>query len=358
MSGRLVLYGAGGYTGRLIADALAARGVDLALAGRSRERLMPLAQRLHAPLSVAAADDPEALRAAFAGAGVVINAAGPFPATAAPVLEACLAVKAHYFDVGGEGPVYEALHGYDDAARRAGIMATPGAGFVVAASDALASHVAARLPHARKLWLGFSRADPISRGSLASMLDLASGSVTIRRDGRLAAVAAGRLTHAFDFGAGPSLATAAPWPDPFSAYLTTGIPNIEAYLEADALARAAYGAAAMFAPALLWPGARAALEAMAKFWPEGPSEAARAATPKVVVAEAEDAFGRRVVARLFTPNVYSFTRDCVARLAERALAGDVRPGYQTPAGAYGAEFVLDLPGVKREDACSRAPSRP
>ena len=341
----LVVYGASGYTGRLILAEARARGLDVVAAGRSRERLAGLG----APVRVAAADNPEALAVAFAGARVVINAAGPFHLTAAAVLAACIRAGAHYLDVGGEGPVFEALTRYDEPARRAGVMVMPGAGYVMAASDALAAHVARRLPQARRLWLGFSRADPISRGSLASMLDLADSRVTIRRGGRLVAVPAGSLARAFDFGGGPSRCMLVPWPDPFSAYLTTKIPNIEAYLEADILAEAGNRMASLFAPALKLPMARLALDALTLGWPEGPSEAERAATPKIVVAEAEDAYGRRVASRLSTPNVYSFTRDCVVALAARALAGDAPAGYQTPAGAYGPDFPLELPGVRRDD---------
>jgi short subunit dehydrogenase-like uncharacterized protein len=338
----LVVYGASGYTGRLILAQAHAQGLEVVAAGRSRERLGASAR-------VAAVDDPAALAAAFAGARVVINAAGPFHLTAAPVLAACLKAGAHYLDVGGEGPVFEALARTDEAARRAGVMVMPGAGYVMAASDALAAHVARRLPQARRLWLGFSRGDPISRGSLASMLDLADSRVTIRQGGRLIAVPAGALARAFDFGAGPSPCMLVPWPDPFSAYLTTGIDNIEAYLEADIATQAGYRMASLFAPMLKLPMARLGLDALASVWPEGPSEAARAATPKIVIAEAEDAEGRRVAARLATPNVYSFTRDCVVALAARALAGDAPAGFQTPAGAYGADFALELPGVRRED---------
>lgn len=346
----LVLYGASGYTGRLIVERARERGLALVLAGRSRARLEPMGL----PFRVAAVDDPHALSAAFAGARVVINAAGPFPATARPVVEACLDVGAHYFDVGGEGPVFEALHRYDSAARQAKIMVMPGTGFVMAASNALAAHVAAHMPDMRRLWLGFSRADPISRGSFASMLDLADGWVTIRRGGRLVAIPAGSLQRDFDFGQGPSRCMAAPWPDPYSAYFTTGAPDIEAYLEADALARTAYRAVSLFAPAARLPYARETLERVAEFWPEGPTEAQRAATPKIVVAEAEDIYRRRTRARLFTPNVYSFTRDCIVALAERALGGDARPGYATPAEVYGADFVLALAGVRREDATDPA----
>ncbi len=266
-----MIYGATGYTGRLLTARARERGLDAVLAGRSRERLAALGPRA----AVAVVDDPAALRAAFAGAGVVVNAAGPFHLTARPVLQACLDVGAHYLNVGGEGPVFEALNGYNDAARHAKILVMPGAGFVVAASDCLAAHVAARLPNARSLWLGFSRADPISRGSLGSMLDLADSRVTIRRGGRLVAIPAGSRAREFDFGAGASSAMVAPWPDPFSACLTTGIPNIEAYLEADSLTRSTYRAASLFAPALKLAPARRTVDAMTSGWPEGPSEAER-----------------------------------------------------------------------------------
>lgn len=346
MSGRLAICGASGYTGPLLAAGCEARGLDAVLVGRNRERLAAVAGSF--ARRVASADDAQALRAAFSDCAVVVNSAGPFPRTAKPVLEACLAVGAHYFDVAGEAAVFAELRHYDAAARRAGGLVMPGAGFVVAAGDALAAHVVRLLPDATRLRLGFSRSDPISRGSFASMLDLADGYATVRRGGRLVAVNAGSLTHAFDFGAGPSAATLAPWPDPFSAYLTTGVPDIAAYLEADVVARAAYRVASGLATAL--PAARRAAEPLAQIWPDGPTEAQRAATPKIVVAEAEDVYRRRAVARLNTPNVYTFTADCVTALAQRALLGDARPGFWTPAGLYGPDFVLGLPGVCRDDA--------
>src|SRR5438270_531382 len=80
---------------------------------------------------------------------------------------------------------------------------------------------------------------------------------------RWVAVPAGGLQRDFDFGAGPSRCMAAPWPDPYSAFFTTGAPDIEAYLEADSMTRAAYGALSVFAPALRLPLARQALESAA-----------------------------------------------------------------------------------------------
>ena len=347
---RLLIYGAGGYTGRLLAAEARARGLDAVLAGRRADRLTPIAERLGLPFRVCAVDDPGELARAFADVAVVVNSAGPFEVTARPVLEACLRVGAHYLDVAGEIGVLRELSRRDAEAARAGVMVMPGAGFVCAASDCLAAHVAAHLPDAKYLRLGFSRGDRISRGSLASMFGLAGRAVPIRRDGKLRAIPAGSLQHAFDYGRGESVSMAVPWPDAFASFRTTGIPNIAGFLEADVFTRSAYRLASGLAAPLLAGPARRLLEALPALVPDGPSEAERAATPKVVVAEVEDGYRRVVTARLHTPNVYTFTRHCTIAIAERALAGEVRAGFRTPAEVFGPDFVLGLPGVWREDA--------
>ena len=89
-------------------------------------------------------------------------------------------------------------------------------------------------------------------------------------------------------------------------------------------------------------------------WPEGPSESQREGERRVIVAEVEDEYRRGKRARLHTPDGYSFTPLSALAIAQRVLAGDSPTGFQTPAGAYGPDFILDLPGVRREDA-SRYP---
>lgn len=354
MADRLLIYGAGGYTGRLLSARARMRGLDPIVAGRNRTRIEPLAQSLGLASRVVALDDPRAVDAALADAAVVVNAAGPFEATARPLAEACLRTGTHYLDVAGELPVLRYLGSLDAHAEQAGIMMMPGAGFVVAAADCLAAHVAARLPGALYLRLGFSRGDVISRGSFTSMLGMVSGFVPVRRNGVLRSVPAGSLERAFDFGSGASICTAMPWPDVFTAWFTTGIPNIEAYLEAGILGRTAYQLVSLAAEPLRLPPVQSLLALAARAWPAGPSETMRAATPKVIVAEAEDAYRRVVRARLHTPNVYTFTYYSVVAIAERVLAGQARPGFRTPAGAYGADFIQGFDGVRREDLMSHA----
>jgi short subunit dehydrogenase-like uncharacterized protein len=83
--------------------------------------------------------------------------------------------------------------------------------------------------------------------------------------------------------------------------------------------------------------------------PPGPPEQHRRTERRVIVAEAEDRLGRRVAARVHTPEAYACTAVTAVAVAERVLAGDLAVGYQTPAGLYGAGFVRALEGVVLED---------
>jgi short subunit dehydrogenase-like uncharacterized protein len=350
MAGRLLIYGASGFTGGLLVERARAVGVDTIVAGRSRERLKRIARESGLSYRVVKLEDHTGLDAALSEIDVVINGAGPFINTAGPIVEACLRTGTHYLDVTGEFPVFQQLHAYDEAAREAGVMVMPGAGFVVVASDCLAAHVAVHMPDACWLRLALSHSGLVSRGSYTTMLGLLRENVSIRRNGRLCAVPAGRLERGFDFGDGERLSTAASWADVFTAYYTTRIPNIEVYVEAGALARTLYQLTAYFADLLRLAPVRKLLELQARVLPEGPSEEQRAVAPRAIVAEAEDRYRRCVQARLHTPDGYSFTPLSALAIAERVLAGDVRAGFQTPAGLYGADFVLCLEGVRRDDA--------
>src|SRR5580765_143373 len=142
----LLLYGANGYTGELVARRAAAAGVPVVLAGRNAPAVAALAAELGQDHRAFALDDAAALDRALAGITVVLNCAGPFSRTAAPLVAACLRARAHYLDITGEIAVLEALATRDAEARARGIALLPGAGFDVVPTDCLAAHVARRLP--------------------------------------------------------------------------------------------------------------------------------------------------------------------------------------------------------------------
>ena len=349
MRRRVLIYGASGYSGRLIARRASALGCDAVLAGRNADRLRPLAASLGRPWRVVGLDSAVSLDAALADVGTVLHAAGPFASTALPMLEACLRTRTHYLDIAGELTVFQAVRRHDAEARARGVMLMPGAGFAIAASDCLAAHVAARVPQARYLRLALSRQEFTSRGSVRTMLGLIRGGVSVRRNGELVSVPVGRLERGFDFGEGERRSTAVSWADVVTAHETTSIPNIEVYAEADPLSRAAYQAAAWIAAPLGQAASGSLLQPLAGLWPEGPSDARRASRRHVIVAEVEDRWRQHTRARLTTPDGYSVTPVIAMEIVQRVLAGEIRPGFQTPAGLLGPDMILACEGVHRED---------
>ncbi|WNM58616.1 saccharopine dehydrogenase family protein [Candidatus Nitrospira allomarina] len=349
MAGRLLIYGANGFTGQLIAARAKNLGYDVVLAGRSTDRLKSLAQLLELPWRVFGLDDPQHLDEALVDVDAVLHLAGPFNVTAIPMLKACLRKVTHYLDVTGELGVFQALHRFDDEARSRGIMIMPGVGFVLLASDCLAAHVASKLPEAQYLRLGFSHPKFFSRGTLRTMLGLVREQVSIRREGRLTSVPVGRLERKFDYGEGQRVSTAVNWADVYTAYYTTGIPNIEVYAEAPFMERGLYKIGAWFAEPMRLASWQGIIDFQTRFWPEGPSSSARAGAKRVIVAEAEDRWRRQIRSRLYTPDGYDFTAVSALEIGQRVLKGEYQPGYQTPASVYGPDFVLSMDGVNRED---------
>ncbi len=347
-AGSLLIYGATGYSGRMLAERARLLGLDVILAGRNAERVQPLAASLGLPWRVFGLGDPARLDAGLAGAGVVLHAAGPFTSTAGPMIEACLRTRTHYLDIAGELTVFQAARRLDGEAARRGVMLMPGAAYAIVASDCLAAHVARQAPDATYLRLAQSKPEIASRGSVRTMFDLVRGGVSIRRAGDLVSVPVGRLERTFDFGEGPRTATAVSWADVVTAHHTTGIPNIEVYAEAGRLYRGVYQANAWFA-GQFGPLDERVVRPFVAAWPEGPSAAQRDSKRQIILAEAEDPWRRRTRARLTTLDGYSFTPLAALALVQRVLNGDAAPGFQTPAGLYGPDFILDIAGTRRED---------
>jgi short subunit dehydrogenase-like uncharacterized protein len=347
----LLVYGANGYTGELIARRAAAVGVPAVLAGRNAGAVAALAAELGREHRAFALDDDAALDRVLSGITVVLNCAGPFSRTAAPLVTACLRARAHYLDITGEIAVLEALATRDAEARAAGIALLPGAGFDVVPTDCLAAHVARRLPSATHLAIAFSAGTRMSRGTALTAIENAHGGGLVRREGHLVRVPSGWRSRRIDFGPelGARTAITIPWGDVATAYHTTGIPNIEVYVAVPLAVRAALRASRALGPLLATGAVKRALAARVRRGPSGPTAAERARRGSHLWAEARDDAGQIAVARLRTPESYELTSMTALDLAARALRGELPVGFQTPARAAGPDYVLQFPGVARED---------
>jgi short subunit dehydrogenase-like uncharacterized protein len=82
--------------------------------------------------------------------------------------------------------------------------------------------------------------------------------------------------------------------------------------------------------------------------PAGPTDEMRAKAVSLVWGEARNANGQKVAVRMQGPEGYTLTALTSLLITQKVLNGDFRTGYQTPAGAYGADLILEIPGIKRE----------
>lgn len=351
--GRILIYGATGYTAGLIVQAMLEDGLRPILSARRRPELESLAGRFGLESRVASLDDPENIGRALAGIEVVLNAAGPFRNTVDPLVRACLNARVHYLDVSGEVDAIEAAARYHQLARRQGLTLLCGAGFDVVPSDCLCAHVGRRANRACALRLAISGLELVSRGSLQTLVAELGRGTLVRRAGTLQSVEPGILHRSFDFGLGPRTCLAVSWGDLATAHYSTGIINLETYFEVTP----AIWAIAQANQSLGWlyrlPGMRQILELQARSWGSGPSREQRTARAARIVAEVEEAAGRVLVSRLETPEAYTLTARTATAIARRFLQGDLEPGFQTPSRLFGADFVLSFAGVTRIDMESK-----
>ena len=241
----LMIYGASGYTGKLIAARAVASGLQPILAGRNTRKMSLMAGTFGLETRVFGLDDASRLERALEDVAVVLNCAGPFVNTAAPMVEACLRTGAHYLDITGEMDVFEALSGRDRGAKASRIMILPGAGIDVVPSDCLIAGLAARHPDGKYLRLGLATRSGVSRGTMRTILTSIEN-FRIRREGEITRVAAGSLRHEFDFGEPPRSALVSSLGDVSTAYWSTGIANIESYNQASNLFRIMTGISRLY----------------------------------------------------------------------------------------------------------------
>jgi len=349
MKGKFLLYGATGFVGEAIARMAIDSGLEPILAGRSQNTLKSLASELNLEYQVFVLDQPSLVEEALDSIPAILNCAGPFIHTYQPLVEACIKTGTHYLDITGELPVFQAIADMDEAAQSNGVMLLPGVGFDVVPTDCLAVYLNQRLPSATRLTLAFQSIGPagLPPGTQRTMIELIPYGNRIRRNGCLEVPKKTIKTREIDFGKGVQTATRITWGDVFTAYYSTGIPNIEDYLVLPESVHKKMSMLNTWRPLFRLPFVRNYLKRKVK---PGPTAEARTQTHTLVWGEVEDDQNRKAASRLHGPEagVIWTARSSLAAV-QKILEGNFIPGYQTPATAFGADFVLECEGVVRED---------
>ncbi|WP_454042570.1 saccharopine dehydrogenase family protein [Cellulosimicrobium sp. Marseille-Q8652] len=360
---RIVLLGATGYTGTLVAHELVRRGARPLLAGRSRDRLAALADDLEPSdgsrleTAVADVDDPGAVRALVGRGDVLVSTVGPFARHGRPAVEAAIAAGAVYLDSTGEPSfIRDVVERYGPRARTAGAALLTAFGH-----DWVPGNVAGALAlreaggAATRLSIGYfgSGGGGISGGTRASAARVVLEPSYAFRGGRVRAERVGAHVVTFDLGQGRRVrGVSAGGTEPFTLPpLAPGLRDVDVVIGARTPAlRLVPAATAVLAGALHVPGVgavvRRAVQARSTGSSGGPDAARRARSRSHVLADARAADGallHRV--RLDGPDPYDLTARFLAWGALRAAEDGVRGvGALGPVDAFGLDALLDALG--------------
>lgn len=338
-----MIYGANGYTGELIAREAVKRGLKPVLAGRSHHKVEALASELGLKALGFPLDDVDEVARQINGCTLVLNCAGPFSATAEPMMKACLHAGAHYLDITGEIAVFELAQSLNEEARNANTVLCPGVGFDVIPTDCVAAALKEALPDATHLALGFDSRSGFSPGTAKTSVEGLAQGGKIRRDGKIETVPLAYQVRRIDFGDGAKYAMTIPWGDVSTAYHSTGIPNIEVFIPGSPRMITGAKRANYIRPLLGLGFVQKLIKSRIAKTVKGPSEAARAKMPTFVWGEATNDSGQKKTARIRTANGYSLTITGSLAVIEHLMNNQPTGGAYTPSRLVGADLVTQLP---------------
>lgn len=346
----ILLYGAYGYTGTLIAREAARQNIPLLLAGRKLAPLQQLAEETGFPYLRISLEDlqTKALPPEMNGIKVVLHAAGPYVETAHPMMKTCLKHGLHYLDITGEWRVFMDLADMDEAAKDRNIMILPGTGFDVVPSDCLAAFLHQQLPSATHLELAIRTDGGLSRGTAVTSVVHAKDGSRSRVNGELVKEKAAQFVKTIPFSVGKYQAASIPWGDIVTSWYSTGIPNIRVYAAQPPKMIKQMKRMAGLSWVLRIPGITALIRDRIIKSITGPDETTLKEKTSEVWGKVWNDSGVQVEARVIGPQTYALTALTSIYIANQTVEGNWKPGFQTPSSAYGADLILEACEAKRE----------
>lgn len=344
-----LLYGANGYTGELIARRAVSRGMKPVLAGRSPAKIEALAKELRLEYRVFGLEDLETIKKNIRSFSLVLHCAGPFISTSVPMAEACIAQKVHYLDITGEIPVYESLFSLNQSAQEAGILLLPGVGFDIVPTDCVAAALEKKLPSASELDLAFVGLSEVSPGTMKSALAQLPYGSKIRKNGELVGVPHLSSSKTISIKDKTYRVYGIPWGDVFTAYISTGIPNIQVFTDIPEGQVKAMKYLKPFLTILKFSPILKLMQFLVGKTVRGPGEETRINVKTRVWGEVRAQSGKSISLLLECKEGYEFTIESSILAVQKVLNWKGgKGGFRTPSLAFGSDFVLEVSGSKWE----------
>jgi hypothetical protein len=310
----VLLLGASGSSGQLVARELAARGLSIRLAGRRPEPLAGLVSELSAPGNAVASvvldvTDAAAVRAAAAEASLVLTTVGPFVRYAVPVLDACLDAGTCYVDIANELTAIRGVLERDGQARARGITAVTGAGFGPGGTESLVLGLVGELGETPDLVRVATVPAPshVTPGVRETVAASVPEGATTYVDGALTRAPFGTGATVLNFGGARRTMLPGPVGDLEVARLASGAANVSAY----------FG---------------------------DPAERVEGEKFSYAYAEVVARSGRRLAAQAQVGDGVEAGAAFAAEIARRVLAG-APAGAWTPGRLYGAGLFQEVTGA-------------
>jgi len=345
----LLIYGAYGYTGKLILNLCKEQNISPVVAGRDPEKTKAIGDAFGFEYISFDLTDVATIAQHIAPFKVVLHCAGPFMYTAEPMIDACIQTKTHYLDITGEIMIFELCAQRDEAFKKAGICAIPGVGFDVVPSDCMAAHVKKLLPDATKLTLAIYSKGGVSKGTALTMAENLDKGGAVRQNGKIKVVPPVYKIKKFDFDGEIKECVTIPWGDVSTAYHSTQIPDIEVFMGLPKSAMKMLKINRFISFIYRFEFVKNFLRKKIKSGKEGPSDTSRARSVTKIIAIAENQQNDIAKSILTGPDGYDITAATALECAKRIIETPQKPGFHTPSSYFGSDFILQFKGITRKD---------
>jgi len=340
MKTRILVYGVLGYTGNLFLERALDTSLPIVLGARE-EALRGAADRLGLECRVFDISDEQGIAAHLSDIRAVVNLASISFGVNRHLIDACIRTGTHYVDLAAECPdMLEILELHDEASAR-GVMLMPGAGFNLVTTDIAGAIASTLLAEPTRLSLGFATFGKASRGTIRSVLRLATETGYSRRAGELVATRSASDKRTFHAeGKGYRLINNALMGDVITSYMSTNIREITAY---------------SYYPWILVQFMRGRMDWLRRLlmrhadrlFAAGPSADELDSQHTYSWAHVEDAGGRSATVLIRGPQAYVFTVKAIGRIIEQLARNNVNPGF-TPPSFYGRALIEGIDGVRTD----------
>lgn len=330
---KIAVYGATGFTGKLVVAELVRRGIEPVLVGRDLARLRTTAHHIgaaNAEARTASVEDPAVLRRAFQDCDAVINCVTPFSSFGEPVVRAAIAAESHYVDIAGEqGYLARIFDTCAEEADRAGVTVVPAMTDDGLPGDLIASLTAARIGDVDTVTIADLRIPAgASRGTarmaLNNVEELTSGGLTYHDGEWLTGPRAQQTTITPPEDTEPIPVAQFPLPGVVTVPRHVAARHVEGVIRAEVAT-----------------GFTSVTAELIDSMPEGPDENTRRAGRWLMMAQATSADGRQARGAVHGTDGYGVTAVIAAEGARRLASGEAKPGVLAPAQAFDAAGFLD-----------------